>query len=361
MKDSRVDDYARLLVDRCVGVQPGWQVLVLSTPEARPIVQAVTREIAERGAYALLRLDFASEALPVCHQWTRFAPEELLHELPPIDQFAVQNMDARITISAPENARDGSDLAPERYRLVREAVKPYYKRSMSMEIPWVTCQFPTNALAQDAGMTLREFEDFLYGAVLLDWDEEGRKMERIAERFDAANEVRFVGAGTDLTLSLEGRRGKVDKGTVNMPGGEVFYSPREDSADGEISYSEFPAELNGHEVTGIRLRFERGKVVDASAASGEEFLLSALDTDEGARYIGELGIGCNPRITRHTKSVLFDEKIYGTIHIALGQSYTEVGGTNQSLIHWDMVKDLRNGGQIYCDDHLVQENGEWVF
>ena len=222
------------------------------------------------------------------------------------------------------------------------------------------CWFPTPALAQDAGMTLRQFEDFLYGACLLDWSSEHRRLERHAAMFDQAEQVRIVGDGTDLTLSLAGRRMDVDAGTGNMPGGEFFGCPVETSAEGRIAFTEFPAVWQGRDVRGIRLRFEEGKVVDASADSEEEFLLATLDTDEGSRRIGELGVGCNPGITRYMRNVYFDEKIDGTVHIALGFGFADMGGTNESAVHWDIVKDLRNGGRIELDGRVVQENGVWI-
>jgi aminopeptidase len=209
-------------------------------------------------------------------------------------------------------------------------------------------------------MTLAEFEDFLYGACLRDWDAEGRRMRAYAERFDGAQEVRIVAAGTDLRLSLEGRRGDVDDGRANVPGGEFAFAPVEDSAEGTIEFGEYPAVWGGREIGGARLRFEGGRVVDAGATSGEDILTSTLDTDDGARRIGELGIGCNPGITRYMKNTLFDEKIDGTVHIALGASYTFMGGKNKSAIHWDIVKDLRQDGRIYVDGELVQENGRWL-
>jgi len=185
-------------------------------------------------------------------------------------------------------------------------------------------------------------------------------MSRYAERFDAANEVRLAADGTDLTLSLEGRKGLVDAGGANIPGGEFFFSPLEDSASGTIAFIEFPAVYGGREVKGIRLRFEDGKVVDASAEANEEFLIEMLDLDDGSRRLGELGIGCNPRITRHMKNTLFDEKIDGTVHLALGNGLPEVGGENVSQLHWDIVKDLREGGRIELDGEKVQENGKWL-
>jgi aminopeptidase len=230
---------------------------------------------------------------------------------------------------------------------------------MAMEVPWVVCEYPVHATAQEAGMTLGEYTEFIYGAVLLGWDAEGAKMKRIASVFDAAEVIRIVGDETDLTLSLAGRSGAIDDGHINMPGGEVFYSPIEDSVQGTVTFSEFPAVYYGHEVEGARLVFENGRVVEASARSGEAFLLRTLDTDEGARRLGELGIGCNPGIQRFTKNVGFDEKIDGTVHLAIGNSYSSTGGKNVSRIHWDIVKDLRRGGKLYADGVLVQEDGAW--
>jgi aminopeptidase len=227
------------------------------------------------------------------------------------------------------------------------------------DLKWVGCQFPTAALAQDAGMSLAEFEDFLYGACLLDWDAERERMSRYAALFDEADEVRILADETDLTVSLAGRMGFVDAGGANIPGGEFFYSPLEDSASGTIAFTEFPAVYAGREVKGIRLRFEGGKVVDASADTNEPFLIETLDQDEGARRLGELGIGCNPRITRYMRNTLFDEKIDGTVHLALGNGLPEVGGENVSQLHWDIVKDLREGGRLELDGEVVQESGRW--
>jgi aminopeptidase len=170
-----------------------------------------------------------------------------------------------------------------------------------------------------------------------------------------------VGEGTDLRLSLAGRKAEVDDGHFNMPGGEFFYSPVEDRTEGVVTFAEFPALYAGNEVEGVRLVFKGGRVVEASARRGEDFLLKTLDADDGARVLGELGVGCNPGVQRHMRNVLFDEKMYGTIHLAVGAGFPFLGGTNVSRVHWDMVKDLRGGGQIYCDGELVQDNGVWTF
>jgi aminopeptidase len=357
--DPRVEQYARLLVERSLDVQPGWQVVVGGTPLARPLIEECQRLIARRGAYALTRVGFSDFSHPGGLPWILEAPEAVLAELPPAERHLAETADAMLGISAPENTRAASDLEAERLSILQESGKPWRDRVISYDVAWVLCQFPTAALAQDAGMSLGAFEDFLYGACLLDWDEEGRKMARIAEILDSADDVRIVGPETDLTLSLKGRTGKVDEGRNNMPGGEVFYSPVEDSAGGEITFAEFPAPYAGRELTGIRFRFENGRIVDASAATEEEFLLELLDADEGARRLGEIGFGCNPGIRRHMKNTLFDEKIYGTVHLAIGRGFPSLGGTNESRVHWDIVKDLRAGGRLEADGKVVQEDGEW--
>jgi aminopeptidase len=355
--DSRIAAYAQLLVERCVNVSAGQQVLVQSSPLARPLVEEVVRFIARRGAYPLVRLNYGS----VGAMFASEAPESILSDMAPLELAVAQQVDSFILISAPENTREGAEIPLARRALMANAAKPALARRISLQVPWVGCQYPTHALAQDAGMTLGAYEDFLYGACLLDWDDEGRKMQRIADRFNRADQVRILGEGTDLRLSLKGRHGHVDDGHFNMPGGEVFYSPVEDSVEGVVTYAEFPGVYAGHEVEGARLRFLGGKVVEATARRNESFLLKTLDTDGGARILGELGIGCNPGIQNHMKNVLFDEKIYGTVHLALGAGFPFLGSTNESAVHWDMVKDLRQGGKLFCDGELVQENGKWVF
>lgn len=357
MTDDRVSKYARLLVERSVDVQPGWQVIVQSTTfESRPLIEEVIRLIAEKGAFALPRVALSSSMMT----WLRVADDDIIDTLPSIAEFEGRAVDAYIIITDPDNTRDTADIAAAKISLYAKGRKPVNDRRLRLDVPWVGCQYPTAALAQDAGMPLAAFADFLYGACLLDWDEEARKMRHLADRFDKTSEVRIVGDKTDLTVVIEGREAMVDDGHLNMPGGEFFYSPVEDATSGIICYSEFPAVYGGHEVEGVRLRFKDGRIVDASAESDEEFLLSTLDADAGARVLGELGIGCNPGIQRHMKNVLFDEKIYGTVHLAVGAGFPFIGGKNVSVVHWDMVKDLRQGGQIFCDGDLVQENGAWL-
>jgi aminopeptidase len=359
MSDPRDRQYAELLVDTCIGVQPGWQVVVFANPLARPLVEEICRALAERGAYALLQLSFGTTFLGEA-AWIQHAPKELLETLAPLVRRTLEEADGVIAVLAPENTRDSSALDSWRLQTLQQAARPAMQRMFTYELAWVGCQYPTPALAQDAGMSTGDFADFLYGACLRDWNAERERMQRYADRFDAAEQVRVVGAGTDLMLSIAGRSMKVDAGGANIPGGEFFCSPVEDSTEGEITFAEFPATLAGRDVVGVHLRFESGKVVDASAEVNEDFLLETIDTDEGGRFLGELGVGCNPGITRYTRSTLFDEKIDGTVHLALGNGIHDVGGTNVSAIHWDIVKDLRPGGRIELDGELVQENGRWL-
>lgn len=358
MGDPRNEQLARILVDTCIDVQPGWQVVVQSGPLARPLVEEVQRRLAQRGAYGLLRLSLAGGAGWYEPSWITDAPLELLEVAAPIEAHTLETLDAAIVIPALENTREASAISADRVSAVQEAFRPAAEKLRNGETPWVGCYYPTPAIAQDAGMSVGEFEDFVYGACLLDWDAERERMSRYAERFDAADEVRIVGEGTDLRLSLAGRTGKVDAGGANMPGGEFFFCPVEDSAEGTIAF-EWPGVYAGREIGGVRLRFEGGRVVEASAATDEQFLHELLDSDEGARRVGELGIGCNPGITRFMKNAAYDEKIDGTVHIALGTGFPFIGGTNVSRIHWDIVKDLRGSGRLELDGELVQEDGVW--
>jgi aminopeptidase len=357
MAEDRVVELARLLVEECVDVQPGWQVVVLAEVPARPLAEEVSRALARRGAYSLTRLLLS---YPDLH-WLAEAPEELVATPSAIEAFELERKDAYIAILAPENTQIGSAMSPERLGLRQQGLLPYLEPFLTKKKPWAGTYFPTQAVAQDAGMTLRQFEDFYYGACLVDWGQLEERMRRIADRFDLGREVRIVAGGTDLRLSLDGRQGEVDALGANMPGGEVFYCPVEDSAEGEIAFSEYPAcDPGGDEVEGVRLTFEAGRIVEASAAANEDYLLRRLDLDEGARRLGELGIGCNPGIQRHMRNTLFDEKIEGTVHLAIGAGFPFLGGTNVSALHWDMVKDLRRGGRLELDGEVVQENGRWL-
>jgi aminopeptidase len=352
MIDPRVEAYARLLVERSIGAQPGWQVLVAATTEARPVAEEVSRQLGGLGAYALSRISFGG-MYPIDAAWARAAPEVAL-ALAPLEQHVVDNVDGAIFVLAPEVGAD--ELTPEQRRAFRAQMTAYRARGRAGTIREVRCDFPCEFYARRAGMTVDEFAEVFYDACLRDWDEEGRRMEPVRERFDRAREVRIVAPDTDLTLSLEGRHGAIDDGHQNVPGGEVFYSPVEDSVEGAVRF-----DVPSGKVVGARLVFRAGDVVDAAADEGEELLLQALETDPGARRLGELGLGCNEAITQPLNNVLFDEKMGGTVHLALGQGFAHLGGTNTSDLHWDLVRDLREGGRLECDGEVVQRDGKWVF
>lgn len=355
MNDPRLARYAELLIDTCLGgVVPRAQVLVVSGEPARPLLDAVGAHLAARGAYAIPYADADSRL-----GWLRTASIDLVGALPALEEAAFATCDALIQIEAPANSRALSAVSGDRIQALQGAYQPAWDRILRDEVPWVLCQYPTPALAQDAGLSTEAFADILYDACLRDWDAEHARIERYAAPFRDAREVRIVGPATDLRLSIDGRSPEVDAGSSNMPGGEFFLSPIEDSANGVVSFGEFPAVHLGRELHGITLRFEDGVVVDASATTEEAFLIETLDTDAGARRLGEFGVGCNPGITRYMRNGLFDEKIDGTIHLAVGMGYPETGGTNESAVHWDIVKDLRSGGRIELDGRVVQENGSW--
>jgi aminopeptidase len=354
--DSRVAAYAELLVDRSIGVRPGWQVLVMTTTEARPLAQELSRLLAERGAWALPRISFGPPA-PGDLDWIEAAPAELKAELPPLERELVERIDASIFVLAPEVGRTPS---PAANRALGAQLLAYRARGRSREVPSVRCDYPCEEFARRAELSFEEYEDIFYAACLRDWDAERERMRPVLERLDPASTVRILGWETDLTLSLDGRRGEIDDGHLNVPGGEVLWSPVEDSAEGEILFDVALRTARG-EIGGVRLRFERGVVTGASAEVGADVLEAVLGTDDGARRLGELGIGLNDGIPRPLRNVLFDEKLDGTIHLALGDGFTHLGGTNRSAVHADLIKDLKPpGSRIECDGEVVFADGRWL-
>ena len=353
MSDPRGEAYARLLVDRSIGAQPGWHVLVVTTAEARPLAEELSRQLARRGAYALPRISFGG-VTPVDLAWIEAAPAELRSALPPLEQQVVDRVDATIVVLAPADPPLDLDVDDDVRRALRAFLLAYRRRGRAREIPEVRCDYPTAWFARQAGLSLAEYENLFYDACLRDWDAEAQRMRPVLERFDRAEEVRIAGEGTELRLSLAARAGAIDDGHQNVPGGEVFYCPVEDSVEGTVAF-----DFASGRVEGVRLTLRDGRVVDASADAREDLLHAALETDDGARRFGEFGLGCNDGITRSLGNVLFDEKMAGTIHLALGDGFDFLGGRNRSNLHWDLIKDMRRGGRIWCDGELVQEDGRW--
>lgn len=361
MPDPLLEKFAKLLTGYSTRVQPGDNVLINVDSGALPLARALTREVVRAGAEPLLRVtypEFTSDLLELASdEWLDREPEFALNE--------IKQIDAWIRVSAPENARQLQNA--DKVRLNRLMKRGRAVQNIRVnETRWLGTIWPTPAGAQDAGMSTEEFERFAFEAMFLfeddpaaAWRRQSEEQERLVARLSEADEVRITGNGTDLRLSVKGRTWVNSAGLRNMPCGEVFTGPIEDSAEGVITY-DVPSSVNGVEVRNVRLRFEQGRVVEAEAEHGNDLLQAQLASDPGARFLGELGIGTNYRIQRPIKSILYDEKIGGTVHLALGQSYASTGGTNTSSIHWDMITDLRSGGAIYLDGELFQENGRFV-
>jgi aminopeptidase len=361
MVDERVGKLARLLVDYSIEVGEGDQVLISGEVGAAPLIKALYARLLQVGATPVTQL-----GLPGMQElFFEHAQEIHYEEIAQVTRAIYDGVDAQIGIRAPSNTRALANMDPRKQQALQKRNKPLSEMMLERD-RWVLTLFPTEALAQEAHMSLSEYEEFAFEAMGLNeedpvryWSEKSAEQERLKERLEEAREIRVVGPETDLTLSVEGRTFVNSAGVRNMPCGEVFTGPIEDSANGKV-YFGVPAAIAGHEISGARLRFEKGKVVEASAEKGEDYLMSLLDSDTGARYLGEIGIGTNYGIRRASANVLFDEKLGGTVHLAIGRSYAQTGGKNDSSVHTDLVCDLRGGGELYADGELIQENGRFL-
>jgi aminopeptidase len=365
VRDQRADALARILVHYSAAVKKGDVCVIQGETASEPLALAVYEEVVKAGAFPIVELVMEGQA----PAFFRHASDAQLDWVSPTALWVADNADARIRLMADQNTRALSAVAPERQTRRQAAAKPLMekmmKRTAAGEFRWALTLFPTHAYAAEADMSLDDYEDFYYRACLCDrddpvqaWKEQSEETRRLAEWMAGKEEIRIEGPGTDLRLNVAGRTFIAADGRHNMPDGEFFTGPVEDSASGEVTFS-YPAVYGGREVAGVRLRFEDGRVVDASAERNEDFLIKTLDTDEGARRLGELGIGTNYGIDRFTKEILLDEKIGGTVHLAVGMSYPETGGRNNSAVHWDMVCDLRRGGRITVDGEPLQVDGEF--
>jgi aminopeptidase len=361
LRDERSEKLARVLVDYSIKAGRGDQVLVSGGVGAEPLMLALYARLLQVGAIPVMQV-----GLPGMQELF-FEHAQGIHyeEIPSVTRAIYEGTDAQINIQSPSNTRALANVDPSKQQALQKRNQPLSEMLMEKD-RWVVTLFPTEALAQEAGMGLAEYEDFVFEAMglneedpVLFWSRKSAEQNRLKERLEGAREIRIVGPETDLTLSVEGRTFINSAGRRNMPCGEVFTGPIEDSANGTV-YFGVPAAIAGREVSGARLRFEEGRVVEASAERGEEFLMSLLDADPGARYLGELGIGTNYGIRRASANVLFDEKLGGTVHLAIGRSYAETGGKNESSVHTDLVCDLRDGGELYADGELIQENGRFL-
>ncbi len=360
MTDALADRWADLLTDYCLRVVPGETILIGSELDAWPLIAACYKAVTLRGAYPLVRPDF-----PELSEFTlRHATEEQLAFLPPSTIHDTQVADGRIRISAEADTRALSRIDPKRQAIADRARGPL--RKIVRDKRWVLTQYPTSGYAADAGMSLDDYEAYAVSAMFLDkpdpaaeWRALGDRQAGLVSFMSGVKTVRIEAEGTDLTLSVARRTWINSDGRRNMPSGEIFTGPIEASATGRLRCG-FPVCRDGREIVGITLEFDAGKVTSAHAEEGEDYLLSMLDLDPGARRLGELGIGLNYGIGRFTGSILYDEKIGGTIHLALGQSYPETGGVNESALHWDLIVDTRADGRITADGAVVMENGRWL-
>ena len=364
MKDQRVEKVASILVDYSTEVKRNDLVSIRGPYAAEPLMLELYRKCLEKGAHPILR-PILPAAQPLLY---RFAEDHQLEHVWEPERWFIENLDVDFSILADTNTRQLSRVDPSRQVLAANARRPLFDRRMERgatgELRWNVTLFPTEAIAMDAEMSLDEYEDFYYAACLLDrpdpiagWRAVAAHHAELLSWMEGRKQVHLEGEGTDLYLDITGRTFIGADGTANFPDGEIFTGPVEDGTNGVVSFS-YPAIYGGQAVEGIRLEFADGAVVDARAGKNEEFLVRTLDTDAGARVLGELGIGTNFGIEGFSGEILLDEKIGGTVHLAVGASYPETGGVNRSAVHWDMVCDLRSGGRITVDGETLMESGK---
>ena len=372
MADNRLVNLARILVEYSTEIKPQDHVAIYAQPVAMPLVEQVYRQVLAAGGYPYVQLGALSsrvetEALEYL-LFTEGSDDQIQH-VNRFDKIIREEFESFIAIYSQTNTRTLSEVDPGKQRLRAQAysdvTRIYQQRSATRDLRWSLTLYPTEAYAQDAEMSLQEFSDYVFQTTFADsddpvaeWLKVRREQQRLVDWLKGKKRLEVKGPNVDLRLSIEGRDFLNSDGTRNMPSGEIYTSPVEDSVEGWVRFS-YPAIRQSREVEGIELTFEAGKVVKATAAKNEEFLNNMLDTDAGARRLGEFAIGTNKRIDRFIKNILFDEKIGGTIHMAVGFGFPEAGSKNESAIHWDMICDMREGGQIFADGEKFYESGEF--
>lgn len=366
MYDARFDKMAEIIANYSIEVKPGQKVYVWSTGfAAQPLLLSLYREILKAGAHAYLRAD-----VPGANEiFYEYAKGEQLDFVSPVDRISVEQFDAYIRIGAETNTRRLSSADPAALVRQQMAQRPILNKRMELSAKgvynWCVTQFPTEAYAMDAEMSLHEYTEFVFAACLVNdpdpvarWREQGRLQQHYVDFLKGKRQIKVQGPNADLTLGIDGRIFMNSQGKRNFPDGEVYTGPVEDSVNGWIRYS-YPAIYNGREVNGVQLWFEHGRIVKATADKNEEFLNKVLDTDEGARTLGEFAIGTNYGITHFSRNILFDEKIGGTIHLAAGAGYPDTGAKNKSAVHWDMIAGMQDG-TISADDIVFFKNGQFT-
>jgi len=366
MADARVEKLAQILVDHSAEVKPGDRVAIEATTAAEPLVRALCATILERGGdpHLLLELPDQKEIL-FAH-----AKDEQLDAIPTFRKLAYDQFESRINIHSETNPRALSSVDPARQRRRQKAsasiMEAQMRRGADRSFKWVTTLYPTEGYAIEAEMSLSNFEDFVYHACHADqadpvayWNKVETSQKKIIERIEGHDQVVLRGPNVDLSLSIKGRTFLNAAGKNNMPDGEVFSGPVEDSLNGFVRYS-YPAIYSGVLVEGVELTFSEGKVTKALAEKNQPFLLEMLESDAGARYVGEFAIGTNYEIDRFSHNILFDEKLGGSFHMALGAGYPETGSKNKSVIHWDMICGMQKDAEILLDGEVVYKNGKFV-
>jgi aminopeptidase len=364
--DPRVRKHAEILTHYSVRVKEGDTVLISGNVETVPLLREVYRSVIQLGG--LPKANLIDEDLEEILLKT--GSERQLEYVPASVKHDIENMDCIISVWGGRNTRRLSGTDPKmqktRARGRREIMDILMERSATGALRWCGTLFPTDSGAQEASMSLTDFEDFVYRACHVDkedpvamWKGVDEEQTRICEILDTKKELTIVSEGTDISMSIEGRKWISCSGKENLPDGEVFTGPVEDTVNGKIRFT-YPAIFAGREIEGVDLSFKDGKVTGASAVKGEDFLKEILDTDEGARFAGEIAVGTNHNIQRFTRNLLFDEKIGGTVHLALGSSIRESGGKNKSAIHWDMICDMKKQGQIHADGQLIYKDGKFL-
>ena len=364
--DARIQKLARTLIHYSIGLKKGQLVKIQGEVVALPLIKAVFEEAVKVGAHPFtqVRVPDTEETL------LKYGNDAQLKYISPMTKTESGKIDALVAIWGTENTKYLSGVNPKRQALSRKSrgplMKKLFKRIADKSLSWVGTQFPTLADAQEANMSLTEYEDFVYkaghvhsGDPVKHWKKVAREQARLIRILNRADRLHVRSEGTDLKMRVKGRRWINCAGTENFPDGEIFTSPIEDTVEGHIRFS-FPACHMGREVEDVRLEFKKGRVVGQSAAKNEDFLKAMLNTDRGARSVGEFAIGTNYDIKRFSKNILFDEKIGGTCHMAVGASILEAGGKNHSAIHWDMVCDLKKGGEINADGKVIYRNGKFT-
>lgn len=354
MADPRTKKLADILVNYSIKIKKGDMIELNFGVDAKELALECYKLILKKGAYPAVHAGVPGFA----YAYYKNASKEQLEHFPKMAMIEAKMAAGSINIGAAHNTKEMTRINPKKVTIRRKVTKPVSDVFIKQN-NWVICEFPTNALAQDAEMSLEEFEDFVYSACLRDWAKDSKKQDKLKKILDKGKEVRITAEDTDLRFSIAGRQGIKCDGKRNMPDGEVFIAPVENTTEGHIKYT-YPIIYGGREVDGVSLKFHKGKVIEAKAEKGEKFLKEMIKTDKGSCRLGEFGIGVNQGIKQFIKQILFDEKIEFTIHLALGMAYPEGGGKNKSAIHWDMIKDLRRGGTFFIDGKPIQKNGKWL-